>query len=218
MIVLLQNKNNIIFTYKIRLNTIMEQNLVFATNNEHKLSEVRDIVGDSFCILSLKDIGCFDDIPETADTLEGNALLKARYVKQKYGFDCFADDTGLEIPALHNAPGVYSARYAGEAKNAKDNMRKVLYEMQNQTERSARFRTVIALIAGDKEYFLEGAVEGLIIREPRGEAGFGYDPIFVPQGYIETFAEMGADVKNTISHRADAINKLKQLVDAIQNI
>ena len=196
----------------------MEQNLVFATNNEHKLSEVREIAGDSFRVLSLEDIGCSDDIPETADTLEGNALLKARYVKQKYGCDCFADDTGLEIPALHNAPGVYSARYAGEAKDAKANMHKVLCELQNQTDRSARFRTVIALITGKEEYLLEGIVEGTIISQPRGEAGFGYDPIFVPKGYTDTFAELGADVKNTISHRAEAIKKLKQLIDAKQEI
>jgi len=196
----------------------MEINLVFATNNEHKLMEVRKIVGDSFQILSLKDIGCFYDIPETAETLEGNALIKARYVKQKYGYDCFADDTGLEIRALNNAPGVYSARYAGETKDAKANMCKVLYELQNQTDRSARFRTVIALIRGEEEYLLEGVVEGSIITEPRGETGFGYDPIFVPNGYMDTFAEMGIDVKNTISHRADAINKLKQLIDAKQKI
>jgi len=141
----------------------METNLVFATNNEHKLTEVREIVGDTFRVLSLRDIDCFDDIPETADTLEGNALLKARHVKQKYGYDCFADDTGLEIKALRNAPGVYSARYAGEAKDPKANMRKALDELQNQTERSARFRTVIALIIGEDEYLLEGSIEGTII-------------------------------------------------------
>jgi len=194
----------------------MELSLVFATNNEHKLTEVRDIAGNSFRILSLKDIGCFEDIPETADTLEGNALLKARHVKQKYGYDCFADDTGLEIKALHNAPGVYSARYAGKAKDAKANVRKVLEEMQDQTDRSARFRTVIALIIGKEEYLLDGTVEGAIIREPRGEAGFGYDPVFIPEGYTQTFAEMRFDTKNAISHRAKAIKKLKQLIDAKQ--
>jgi XTP/dITP diphosphohydrolase len=196
----------------------MEQSLVFATNNEHKLTEVRAILGDSVFVLSLKDIGCFYDIPETADTLEGNALLKARYVKQNYGYDCFADDTGLEIPALHNAPGVRSARYAGEAKDSKANMRKALDELQNQTDRSARFRTVIALIIGEKEYIIDGIVEGVIINEARGEAGFGYDPIFVPEGYTDTFAEMEAGVKNSISHRAEAVIKLKQLLDAKQNI
>jgi len=218
MLVLLRNKNNIIFTYKIRLNTIMEINLVFATNNEHKLTEVRAIAGDSFGVLSLKDIGCFDDIEETEDTLEGNAMLKAKYVKQKYGFDCFADDTGLEIRALNNAPGVYSARYAGEEKDSKANMRKVLFELQNKTDRSARFRTVIALIMGKEEYLLEGAVEGSIINEERGNTGFGYDPIFVPESSSETFAELGAEAKNTISHRAEAIKKLKQLIDAKQKI
>lgn len=192
----------------------MKLSLVFATNNEHKLAEVREIVGDSFQIVSLKDIGCFDDIPETADTLEGNALLKAQYVKQKYGCDCFADDTGLEIAALDNAPGVYSARYAGEEKNPKANMRKVLQKLQDQPDRSARFRTVIALIIGEEEFLLEGCIEGVIITEARGEAGFGYDPVFVPNGYTKTFAELGADEKNAISHRGEAIRKLKQLVDA----
>ena len=218
MIDLLQDKNNIIFTYKIRLIVIMELNLVFATNNEHKLTEVREIVGSSYRIMSLKDIGCFYDIPETADTLEGNALLKARYVKQKYNYDCFADDTGLEITALNYAPGVYSARYAGEIKDSNANIRKALEEMQNKTDRSARFRTFIALIIGEEEYLLEGVVEGSIISEPRGKSGFGYDPIFVPQGFTETFAELGIDIKNKISHRAEAINKLKQSIDAKQNI
>jgi len=194
---------------------MMETSLVFATNNQHKLTEVNDIVGDTFRVLSLKDIGCFDDIPETADTLEGNALLKARHVKQKYGYDCFADDTGLEIKALHNAPGVYSARYAGEAKDAKANMLKVLEELKNQTDRSARFRTVIALIIGEEESLLEGSIEGTIINEPRGKAGFGYDPVFLPHGYSQTFAEMETGVKNSISHRAEAIKKLKQwIIDA----
>jgi XTP/dITP diphosphohydrolase len=193
---------------------MIKLSLVFASNNEHKLKEVREIIDDSFQILSLKDIGCFEDIPETADTLEGNALLKARHVKQKYGYDCFADDTGLEIRALHNAPGVYSARYAGEAKDSKANIRKVLEKMQGQTDRSARFRTVIALIIGEKEYLLEGIVEGSIAQEARGETGFGYDPIFIPKGYTKTFAELNAKEKNAISHRAEATKKLKQLVDA----
>ena len=194
----------------------MEKSLVFATNNEHKLAEVRAIISDSFQVLSLKDIDCFDDIPETADTLEGNALLKARHVKHKYGYDCFADDTGLEIAALHNAPGVYSARYAGEAKDPKANIRKALYELQNHTDRSARFHTVIALVIGEEEYLFDGTVEGTIIREPRGEAGFGYDPVFVPQGGTETFAELSAEAKNTISHRAKAIKKLIQFINAKQ--
>ena len=201
-----------------RLNTVMELNLVFATNNEHKLTEVRDIAGDLFRILSLKDIGCYEDIPETADTLEGNALLKARHVKHKYGYDSFADDTGLEIRALNNAPGVYSARYAGEAKDAKANVRKALGELRGQTDRSARFRTAIALVVGEEEYVFDGIIEGTITDEPRGEAGFGYDPIFVPRGYTKTFAELTAEEKNAISHRAEAINKLKQWIDAKQKI
>ena len=196
----------------------MELKLVFATNNEHKLTEVREIAGGSFRVLSLKDIGCFDDIPETADTLEGNALIKAKYVKQKFGFDCFADDTGLEIRALNNAPGVYSARYAGEAKDSKANIRKALSELKGKNDRSARFRTVIALILGEEEYLFEGIIEGLIIDEERGETGFGYDPVFVPQGFVETFAELGLKAKNTISHRAEAVKKLKQFIDAKQNI
>ena len=192
--------------------------IVFATNNTHKLAEARAILSGKIRIVGLADIGCHNDIAETADTLTGNALLKVKYIKEHYGYDCFADDTGLEIRALHNAPGVFSARYAGEAKDPKANMRKVLCELQDQTDRSARFRTVISLIIGEKEYVLDGTVEGTIIREARGEAGFGYDPIFVPQGYTETFAELGVDVKNSISHRADAITKLKQLIDEKQNM
>lgn len=190
----------------------MKKQLVFATNNLHKLEEVRSILGDEYHLLSLEGIGCVEDIPETADTLEGNALLKAQYVKQKYGYDCFADDTGLEIPALNNAPGVYSARYAGERKNSQDNMQKVLDELEGKSDYSARFRTAIALLLGEKEYVFEGIVNGEIIREQRGTTGFGYDPIFVPDGYSETFAELGADIKNTISHRADAIRQLKQFL------
>jgi len=191
----------------------MDQSLVFATNNRYKLSEVRDMVGNSFQVLSLGDIGCFDDIQETAGTLEGNALLKARFVKQKYGFDCFADDTGLEIPALNYAPGVYSARYAGEAKDSGANIRKVLFELKDKADRSARFRTVIALITGEKEFLLEGSVEGTITCETRGYAGFGYDPVFIPDGYTDTFAEMSVEMKNSISHRALAIKKLIHLVN-----
>ncbi len=187
--------------------------IVFATNNLHKLEEVRDILGRTFHILSLQDIHCLEDIPETADTLEGNALLKAEYVKQNYGYDCFADDTGLEVRVLNNAPGVYSARYAGEAKDSLANMNKVLEELKNQADRSARFRTVIALILDQKEYLFEGKVEGSITREKRGSSGFGYDPVFIPEGYTETFAEMGADVKNKISHRAEAVQRLKSFLD-----
>lgn len=191
----------------------MNRQLIFATNNSHKLEEIQAILNTEFDLLSLKDINCNEDIPETADTLEGNALMKARYVKENYGKDCFADDTGLEIPALDNAPGVYSARYAGEDKDSKANMRKVLSELSGKDDRAAQFRTVIALIMDGKEYLFEGIVKGYIIEEERGTAGFGYDPIFVPEGYTDTFAELGNDIKNTISHRAKAIQKLKQFID-----
>jgi len=192
---------------------MMNKKIVFATNNRHKLEEIRSILSNSYQIVSLEEIGCFEDIPETADTLEGNALLKAQHVKTHYGYDCFADDTGLEVKALHNAPGVYSARYAGEAKDSKANMRKVLKEMESQSDRSAIFRTVIALILGEKEFLFDGAVKGKLIEKARGNAGFGYDPIFIPEGYAETFAEMKPEVKNTISHRAKAVEKLKAFLD-----
>ncbi|MDR1683252.1 MAG: non-canonical purine NTP diphosphatase [Candidatus Symbiothrix sp.] len=187
--------------------------LVFATNNVHKLDEVRAILGDSHEIVSLRAIGCTEDIPETAETLEGNALQKARFVAQHYGYDCFADDTGLEVEALDNAPGVYSARYAGEAKNTVDNRKKLLYELNGKSNRSARFRTVIALIINSQEFVFEGVVNGKIIEKERGDGGFGYDSLFVPDGYSATFAEMGASVKNTISHRAEAVSKLKIFLD-----
>jgi XTP/dITP diphosphohydrolase len=189
------------------------QQLVFSTNNHHKLEEVRAILGDGIRLLSLKDINCDEDIPETAETLEGNARLKARYVFENYGFDCFADDTGLEVRALNNAPGVYSARYAGETKDSDANMRKIIAELIGKTDREARFRTVIALIVKGKEYMFEGTVAGQLIEEPRGTLGFGYDPIFVPDGYTETFAEMTAGQKNRISHRGEAVKRLKLFLD-----
>ena len=183
--------------------------LVFATNNAHKLEEIRAILGDKVEILSLNDINCHADIPETADTLQGNAALKAQYIYENYGLDCFADDTGLEVEALNGAPGIYSARYAGgEGHDSEANMKKLLSEMQNKDNRKARFRTVIYLIEGGKEHFFEGIVNGSIIRERKGGAGFGYDPVFIPDGYSETFAEMGNDEKNKISHRARAVQKL----------
>lgn len=182
--------------------------LVFATNNPHKLDEVRKIVAGNIEIVSMADINCQDDIPETADTLEGNALLKARYIKNKFGYDCFADDTGLEVEALNNAPGVYSARYAGPGHDAEANMQKLLHEMTDMENRKAHFRTVIALILHGKEYLFEGIVNGTIIGEKRGTDGFGYDPVFVPDTYANTFAELGNDVKNKISHRAEATRKL----------
>lgn len=182
--------------------------LVFATNNQHKLDEVRKITDGYADIISLSDINCHEDIPETADTLEGNALQKAHYIKDNFGYDCFADDTGLEVEVLDNAPGVYSARYAGLAHDSEANINKLLHEMENKENRKARFRTVIALILDGKEYMFEGIINGSIINEKRGKAGFGYDPIFIPDSYSQTFAEMGNDIKNKISHRAKAIKKL----------
>lgn len=182
--------------------------LVFATNNQHKLDEVRKITTGYTEIESLADIHCHDEIPETADTLEGNALQKAHYIKEHFGYDCFADDTGLEVEVLNNAPGIYSARYAGPEHDSEANMNKLLHEMEGQANRKARFRTVIALLLNGKEYLFEGIVNGSIIKEKRGGSGFGYDPIFIPDGYTQTFAEMGNDIKNKISHRAEAVKKL----------
>lgn len=187
----------------------MKRKLVFATNNAHKLEEVAAILKDKVDLLSLNDINCDTDIPETADTLEGNALLKSSYIHKNYGLNCFGDDTGLEVEALNGAPGVYSARYAeGEGHDAEANMQKLLHNMEGKENRKAQFRTAISLILDDKEYLFEGIVKGEIIREKRGTTGFGYDPIFVPEGYEQTFAEMGIELKNRISHRALAVNKL----------
>ncbi|PKP20293.1 MAG: non-canonical purine NTP pyrophosphatase [Bacteroidetes bacterium HGW-Bacteroidetes-19] len=188
--------------------------LVFATNNKHKLQEVKHIIGDRFNIISLNELECFDDIPETENTLEGNALLKARYIHQRFNCNCFADDTGLEIEALDGKPGVFSARYAGEQCSFEDNIHKILLELEGKTNRSALFRTVIALIINDKEYLFEGNIKGKIIDSKKGIAGFGYDPVFIPEGYSETFAEMGNDLKNTISHRALAIQKLTEFLNS----
>jgi len=182
--------------------------IVFATNNKHKLDEIRKISEGKLEILSLNDINCQTDIPETGTTLEENALIKARFVKDNFGYDCFADDTGLEVKALDGAPGVYSARYAGEDCRAEDNVRKLLTNLEGISDRRAAFRTVIALLIGDEQYFFEGAIHGKIIDEKRGESGFGYDPVFVPDGYEQTFAELGEDTKNNISHRAIATTKL----------
>ncbi len=186
----------------------MKKKLVVATNNAHKLEEIAAILGNEMELLSLKDIQCFADIPETADTLEGNARQKAMYIYENYGMDCFADDTGLEVDALNGAPGVYSARYAGDGHDSEANMQKLLHELQGKKNRKAQFRTAICLIQEGKEYLFEGIVKGEIIGEKRGGAGFGYDPIFVPEGYEQTFAELGNDIKNTISHRARAVEKL----------
>ena len=186
----------------------MTRTLVFATNNPHKLREIREIMPDHITILSLADIHCEGDIPETADTLEGNALIKAHYVYDRYGFDCFADDTGLEVEALNGGPGVHTARYAGESQDPDANMKKMIAEMQENTNRHARFRTVIALIEKGVEHLFTGIVDGEIATEPRGEQGFGYDPIFIPEQTGLTFAQMGEEGKNQISHRARAGGKL----------
>lgn len=181
---------------------------VFATNNAHKLEEVKALLGDKIELLSMKDIKCSADIPETETTLEGNALLKARYIYENYHINCFADDTGLEVEALNGAPGVYSARYAGEEHNSEANMKKLLHELEGVEKRKAQFRTIFALIIEGKEHLFEGIVKGEIIKQRKGNAGFGYDPIFVPEGYTQTFAEMGSEEKNKISHRAKAVGKL----------
>ena len=189
--------------------------LVFATNNEHKLSEIRAIFANTLHILSLADIDCHDDIPETADTLEGNALIKARWVKEKYGYDCFADDTGLEVCALGGRPGVHTARYAfPDRHDPEANTQKLLAELKDKNDRSAQFRTAIALIKDGEEHVLEGVVRGEIATEKRGNEGFGYDPVFIPEDTGRTFAELGTEVKNKISHRARAVARL---VDFLQS-
>ena len=186
--------------------------LVFATNNTHKISEVRAIAGARFSIISLKELGCFDDIPETAETLTENALQKAEYIHNKFQCNCFADDTGLEIEALGGKPGVYSARYAGEHCSFQDNVRKVLHELQGVANRKACFKTVIALILTETKYFFEGKIEGEIIETEKGTNGFGYDPVFKPFGYDKTFAEMTDAEKNSISHRALATQQLNDFL------
>ncbi len=189
--------------------------IVFATNNSHKLEEIRQILGKSIEVLSLADINCHEDIPETAPTIEGNAMMKARYVYDKYGTPCFADDTGLEVEALDGAPGVYSARYAGgEGHDSEANMRKLLHELEGKENRRAQFRTVIALIEQKDgkpvAHTFEGKIEGHISDEKRGTSGFGYDPIFMPEGYEQSFAELGNEIKNKISHRARAVARLAE--------
>ena len=186
--------------------------LVFATNNAHKAREVEQILGSGFEIKTLKDIGCFEDIEETESTLEGNALLKARYVKEKYGYDCFSEDTGLEVEALDGAPGVHTARYAGEDRSAEANMALLLKNLEGKDSRHARFRTIIALTFGGKEILLEGICPGKIATQKQGIGGFGYDPIFMPEGFDQTFAELGDEVKNRISHRGIATEKFRQLL------
>jgi len=189
--------------------------LVFATNNLHKLKEVQEMLSNSIEVLSLKDIGCFEDIEETERTLEGNAKLKADYITKKYGFNCFADDTGLEVEALDGKPGVYSARYAGEHGNAEKNMEKLLFELQNKSSRKAKFRTIIALNLRNKQYLFEGICDGEILNEKTGVKGFGYDPIFKPSNASSSFAEMNSEEKNIISHRGIAIQELVQFLNSL---
>lgn len=182
--------------------------LVFATNNEHKLHEIKQMLGKGFDLVSLGETGCTEEIPENSDTLEGNASQKSHYVFEKYGLDCFADDTGLEVEALNNAPGVYSARYAGPQRDSSDNVKKLLSELDKIKNRKARFKTVISLLINGQEILFEGIVNGQILTQARGEKGFGYDPVFQPDGYAVSFAEMDLDEKNKISHRGQAFRKL----------
>ena len=189
--------------------------LIFATHNKNKLKEVRSLIPQTIELFSLDDINLLEEIEETATTIEGNAILKAQTIYKQTGINCFADDSGLLVDVLDGAPGVYSARYAGEHKNDNDNLEKLLKDLQGQSNRKAHFKTVMALIIEGKEYLFEGKIEGQIISEKRGANGFGYDPIFVPDGYSETFAEMGSDIKNMISHRAKAMKKLVEFVNSI---
>lgn len=182
--------------------------LVFASNNHNKIKEIQGLLPDTIEILSLSAIGCTEEIPETAATIEGNAILKANYITEKYGYDCFADDTGLEVEALNGAPGVYSARYAGEQRNADDNMNKLLDALANKTNRNAQFKTVIALNSNKKQHLFTGIAKGTIISEKIGNQGFGYDPIFQPEAYQETFAQLPMEIKNKISHRGKAVQQL----------
>lgn len=192
--------------------------LVFATNNQNKLRELQQLLGKKIELLSLADINCEEEIPEEYDTLEDNAKQKAEYIYKKYNVNCFADDTGLEISALNGEPGVYSARYAGESKDAKANMKKVLQKLEGVKNRSARFRTVISLYLNDKEYQFEGIVNGDILESERGKDGFGYDPIFEPLGYSISFAEMEMSEKNKISHRGLAVQKLVEFLLRYENL
>jgi XTP/dITP diphosphohydrolase len=182
--------------------------LVFASNNPNKIKEIQLLLPDSIKLLSLPDIGCTEDIPETAPTIEGNAIQKANYITEKYGYPCFADDTGLEVEALNGEPGVYSARYAGNQRDANDNMDKLLTNLANQSNRNAHFKTIICLNLSGQQHLFEGIVKGTIIAEKIGNQGFGYDPIFVPKGFNQTFAEMSIEEKSKISHRGLAVEKL----------
>ncbi|MGC6430295.1 MAG: non-canonical purine NTP diphosphatase [Jejuia sp.] len=189
--------------------------LVFATNNQNKLREVQALIPSGIKLLSLKDIGCFEDIPETQNTIEGNAYQKSHYIKEKYGYDCFADDTGLEVKVLNGEPGVFSARYAGLQRNADDNMNLLLKNLKPQNNRNAHFKTVISLILGEKETQFTGICEGEITHQKIGKSGFGYDPIFKPTGYSETFAEMELALKNKIGHRGKAVSQLVAFLNSL---
>ncbi len=191
--------------------------LVFASNNKNKILEIQALVPSNIQIVSLEDIGCFDDIPETADTIEGNAILKANYVTEKFGLNCFADDSGLEVDALAGAPGVYSARYAGEPKNDENNMDKLLTNLAKETNRNANFKTVIALNLNGKQHLFKGIIDGKITTEKMGTNGFGYDPIFVANGYNKTFAELTMEEKSTISHRGKAVKQLLSFLEEINS-
>jgi len=210
------NPKFIIFANQRKSIIYSMKKIVFATNNSHKLSEVRAILAPCYEIISLAELNCFDDIPETALTLEGNALLKANYIHDKYSCDCFADDTGLEVEALNGEPGVYSARYAGDANDAKANMQKLLTNLGNNSNRKACFRTVITLIINGETKYFEGKIDGEIAKTPSGTVGFGYDPIFIPTGYNQSFAELGSNEKNKISHRALAVKKLVEYLKSNQ--
>jgi len=201
-------------TFEITNYKYME--LVFATNNLNKLKEVQALIPSSIKLISLKDIGCFEDIPETQNTIEGNAIQKAEYIKKHYGYDCFADDTGLEVEALHGAPGVYSARYAGEQRDTHDNMNKLLDELANTENRNAQFKTVVALYLNNNLQTFNGICKGRITKTKHGKKGFGYDPIFKPNDYGMTFAEMDLNVKNVIGHRGKAVSKLVDFLKTIQ--
>ena len=189
--------------------------LVFATNNANKIKEVQKLIPNHITLLSLKDIGCFEDVPETQLTIKGNAIQKAEYIKENYGFDCFADDTGLEVEALNGEPGVFSARYAGEQRDANDNMNKLLMELDGNPNRKAQFKTVIALHLNDKLHTFTGICEGEITQTRKGDSGFGYDPIFMPDGFIKTFAEMELALKNKIGHRGKAVMELVGFLNSI---
>lgn len=188
--------------------------LVFASNNKNKIKEIQQLVPKEIQIISLEDIGCHVDIPETAETIEGNAILKANYITQHYGYPCFADDSGLEVDVLHGAPGVYSARYAGEPKDDNKNIEKLLLTLKNETNRKANFKTVICLNLNNEQHLFTGIINGLITTEKKGTNGFGYDPIFIPEGYQKTFAELEIEEKSYISHRGKAV---KELIDFLKN-